>query len=414
MRPYLRVANVYEDRIDLTDVKEMDFTGVFDRYRLTPGDVLLNEGQTPELLGRPAIYRGVPEEIAFTNSLIRFQAGDAVTPEWALTVFRYYMHSGRFKRESRITTNIAHLSATRFKTVEFPVPPLREQRRIVEILEDHLSRLDAGGKVLDAAVDRVNALGRSTMLRALVADEVSAVVSMRGADWGAPEEPTVRLPTGWRWTRWGDIGTSQNGKAFPSKEYQDTGVKLLRPGNMRLGGNLDWSGSSTRRLPLQYADSHLKWMIQPGDLVMNLTAQSLRDDFLGRVCLVREGDEALLNQRIARLQTKAVSADFALTVFRSPLFREYVKSLNTGSMIQHMFTSQIERFWFPLAPSGDQEAVVQKARTVTDASARLRAESSGLRPRLRGMRQAVLAAAFEGKLTGRHTDREVVEEMASV
>ncbi|MGW3465212.1 restriction endonuclease subunit S, partial [Streptomyces olivaceoviridis] len=51
MRPYLRVANVFEDRIDTSDVMEMDFSGVWEKYRLEPGDVLLNEGQSPHLVG---------------------------------------------------------------------------------------------------------------------------------------------------------------------------------------------------------------------------------------------------------------------------------------------------------------------------------------------------------------------------
>ena len=129
MRPYLRVANVFEDRIDDGDVMSMDMTDAeWDRFRLRDGDVLLNEGQSPELLGRPAIYHGAPPDVAFTNSLIRFQASDGVDPEWALLVFRSHMHNRRFMRESQITTNIAHLAAGRFKTVEFPIPPLPEQR----------------------------------------------------------------------------------------------------------------------------------------------------------------------------------------------------------------------------------------------------------------------------------------------
>lgn len=134
MRPYLRVANVFEDRIDDGDVMSMDMTDAeWERFKLRDGDVLLNEGQTPELLGRPAIYRGDPPEVAFTNSLIRFQASDDVDPEWALLVFRSHMHNRRFMRESQITTNIAHLAAGRFKTVEFPLPPLDEQRvRVAE------------------------------------------------------------------------------------------------------------------------------------------------------------------------------------------------------------------------------------------------------------------------------------------
>jgi len=134
MRPYLRVANVFEDHIDTTDVKEMHWAdGTFERFRLHRGDILLNEGQTPDLLGRPAMYRGEPAEVAFTNSLIRFKAGTGVLPEFALLVFRRHMHAGRFKQESRITTNIAHLSAARLKPIEFPIPPVAEQQRLVEI-----------------------------------------------------------------------------------------------------------------------------------------------------------------------------------------------------------------------------------------------------------------------------------------
>ncbi|TDC43733.1 restriction endonuclease subunit S [Micromonospora sp. KC213] len=143
MRPYLRVANVFEDRIDTADVMEMDFPpAVFEKFKLLPGDILLNEGQSPELLGRPALYRGVPADVAFTNSLLRFRASPEVDPEWALLVFRRHMHAGRFSSEVRITTNIAHLSSSRFKSVEFPIPPLVEQREIVARTSERLSGVE--------------------------------------------------------------------------------------------------------------------------------------------------------------------------------------------------------------------------------------------------------------------------------
>lgn len=132
MRPYLRVQNVFEDKIDLSDVMEMDFPPEdFEKYQLTYGDILLNEGQSPEFLGRPAMYRDELPGVCFTNTLIRFQAFDVVNRDFALLVFRHYMHSGRFSREGKITTNIAHLSAGRFSEIEFPVPSLDEQQEIV-------------------------------------------------------------------------------------------------------------------------------------------------------------------------------------------------------------------------------------------------------------------------------------------
>lgn len=167
MRAYLRVANVFEDRIDTSDVMQMDFSGgAFERFRLEPGDLLLNEGQSPHLLGRPAIYRGQPPEVAFTNSLLRFRAREDVLPEWALLVFRRHMRSGRFMRESRITTNIAHLSAGRLKGVEFPIPPVAEQRRILADVEAKLTLIQASERAAAAAVDRGRALRRALLAAA--------------------------------------------------------------------------------------------------------------------------------------------------------------------------------------------------------------------------------------------------------
>lgn len=166
MRPYLRVANVFEDCIDTSDLMEMDFPPeIFERFRLSEGDILLNEGQSPEYLGRPAMYRGIPEEVAFTNSLLRFRAGPEVDPEWALLVFRRHMHAGRFMQETRITTNIAHLSASRFKSVEFPVPPLEEQRQIVARVTDTLIELGR----LSAQVNQAKAQS-AVLRRALLSD----------------------------------------------------------------------------------------------------------------------------------------------------------------------------------------------------------------------------------------------------
>lgn len=167
MRPYLRVANVFEDRIDTRDVKEMHWPDdTFERFRLIPGDILLNEGQTPEFLGRPAMYRGTPENVAFTNSLLRFQAHAEIDPEFALLVFRRHMHAGRFTRESRITTNIAHLSASRLKPIEFPIPPLADQRVLVAEVHDRLGTVARLGAALDQAEQRGKALRRAVLAAA--------------------------------------------------------------------------------------------------------------------------------------------------------------------------------------------------------------------------------------------------------
>ncbi|MFY4717596.1 restriction endonuclease subunit S [Streptomyces sp. LaBMicrA B280] len=193
MRPYLRVANVFEDRIDISSLMEMHWPEeTFERFRLHPGDVLLNEGQSPEWLGRPAIYRGIPEKVAFTNSLLRFKAREGVLPEFALLVFRRHMHAGRFARESRITTNIAHLSATRLKKIEFPVPPLEEQLRIIETADTKLTAV----KQLEAeiAVARRKA---TSLRRSLLAAAFSGRLTGAASDVEQVEEIAADIVEAW-------------------------------------------------------------------------------------------------------------------------------------------------------------------------------------------------------------------------
>jgi type I restriction enzyme, S subunit len=129
-RPYMRVANVYEDRLALSDVLSMDFDKAdFAAYRLKYGDILLNEGQSTELVGRPAMWRDELANCCFQNTLVRFQANTKRTiPEFALAVFIYYLRSGEFAKVSSKTSNVAHLGASRFAAMPFPLPPLTLQR----------------------------------------------------------------------------------------------------------------------------------------------------------------------------------------------------------------------------------------------------------------------------------------------
>jgi hypothetical protein len=156
MRSYLRVANVLEDQIDFSDLKRMNFSPKeADIYRLQGGDVLLNEGQSPELVGRPALYKGEIKELYFQNHLIRFRASRHIVPEFALLVFRHYMHSGVFRQISRWSTNIANMGLTRFRSLPFPVPPREEQELIVT---EARRRLDATTAQLLAVRTSLNRL----------------------------------------------------------------------------------------------------------------------------------------------------------------------------------------------------------------------------------------------------------------
>ncbi|MHB8300710.1 MAG: restriction endonuclease subunit S, partial [Dermatophilaceae bacterium] len=139
MRPYLRAANVGWAGLKLDDIKSMNFSdSEMGIYQLSPGDVLLNEASgSPGEVGKPALWSGELDECAFQNTLIRIRPHD-VEPRYLLHYFRYVALTGGFSGHAR-GVGIHHLSRARIAGWSTPIPPPDEQRRIVDILEDHLS-----------------------------------------------------------------------------------------------------------------------------------------------------------------------------------------------------------------------------------------------------------------------------------
>jgi len=174
LRPYLRVANVFEDRIDTSDVLSMNFSpSDFATYELKHGDILLNEGQSLELVGRAAMYRSEVPGACFQNTLIRFSPYEGLDRNYALMVFLAYLHNKRFQKAARWTVNIAHLGAERLSKIEFPLSPLDEQVRIVSEVERRLSVLKTLESQLSANLARAEQLRQSVLLKAFAGQLVS-------------------------------------------------------------------------------------------------------------------------------------------------------------------------------------------------------------------------------------------------
>jgi type I restriction enzyme, S subunit len=172
MVDYLRVANVFEDRIDTSDVMRMHFSPENEAlFKLEFNDILLNEGQSLELVGRPAIFRDELPRACFTNTLVRFRCERSVLPDYALAVFRHYMHSGQFRQIATITTNIAHLGANRFAEMAFPLPSHEEQKEIVKVLTKRLEGITQQFECLDHSL-RQSATQRQNILRAAFAGKL--------------------------------------------------------------------------------------------------------------------------------------------------------------------------------------------------------------------------------------------------
>jgi type I restriction enzyme S subunit len=155
-RPYVRVANVFESKIDVSDLLSMDFDERdFAAYRLSHGDVLLNEGQSIELVGRPAMWRDEVKDCCFQNTLVRFRCDPAkVVSEFALAAFLRMYNDGHLRKIASKTSNVAHLGAGRFAKLLIVLPPLPLQTTFAK----QAKCLESLGRHLDAAAAKADAM----------------------------------------------------------------------------------------------------------------------------------------------------------------------------------------------------------------------------------------------------------------
>ena len=108
------------------------------RTKLQLNDVLLT---TVGTIGRTAIYRGVPEKVTFQRSVsILRPMREKITPQYLKYFFDSITHV--LTSESRGVAQQG-IYLNQLKRIKVSYPPLPEQQEIVEILEDHLTHLDA-------------------------------------------------------------------------------------------------------------------------------------------------------------------------------------------------------------------------------------------------------------------------------
>jgi type I restriction enzyme S subunit len=163
MRKYMRAANVTWDGIDLSDVKEMDFSPrEQETYRLRNGDILLSEasGSISEV-GKPAIWKDQLPESYLQNTLIRVRPYQD-SSEYLYYHFLYDALAERFRKIAK-GVGIHHLGAENLSNWVVSLPPLEEQRRIVAKVERRLSVARQVESAVEEAMVRASRLRQAVL-----------------------------------------------------------------------------------------------------------------------------------------------------------------------------------------------------------------------------------------------------------
>jgi len=135
--PYLRVANVQDGHIDLSEVKTIAIRrDELARFLIRDGDVLLTEGGDLDKLGRGFIWRGQIANCVHQNHVFAVRAHrDVLLPEFLAYLVQSPYGRAYFLAVAHKTTNLATINSTKLKAFPVPLPPLDEQREIVRVLE---------------------------------------------------------------------------------------------------------------------------------------------------------------------------------------------------------------------------------------------------------------------------------------
>lgn len=173
LRPYLRVNDVQWRKISVADLPMMDFPpDAQERYRLEPGDLLINEGGS--YVGRSAMWRGEMEECYYQKALHRARP---LNDERDTAEFLYFIMEMATQRSVFIAggnqTTIDHLTAEQLRAYRFPFPPLPEQEAIVDFLEPRIQTFEALDEHINCSIERLIEY-RAALVTAAVTGKVTA------------------------------------------------------------------------------------------------------------------------------------------------------------------------------------------------------------------------------------------------
>ncbi|HHQ4681848.1 TPA: restriction endonuclease subunit S [Aeromonas veronii] len=136
--PYLRVANVYRGRLELSEIKTMQVTEVEqERVALVKNDILIVEGHgNKEEIGRCAMWDGSIENMIHQNHLIRVRViNNRVLPQYLTDFINSEGGRGQLIGASNTTSGLNTISTRLVKETAVLIPDLHIQERYIQIFK---------------------------------------------------------------------------------------------------------------------------------------------------------------------------------------------------------------------------------------------------------------------------------------
>ncbi len=305
--------------------------------------------------------------------------------------FLYYLFSNLDLSSLDRSTAIPGLNRNDAYAVNIPFPPLPEQERIVAKIEELFTQLEAG----TAALRRVQA-----GLKRYKAAVLKAAVEGRLLD-GGTRVKEGELPEGWRWVTVSQIGSKNEqtvltgpfGSNLGREDFVSSGIPILTIGCLTEQG-LDLT--KAKYISKEKAKELDRYTVRKGDLLFSRMAT------VGRAGLVTNKHEgSIFNYHLMRLRlsSEVINPNYFLAYVRgAKIVINYVKEVNHGATRDGINTEQLLALPILLPPLHEQSCIVAEIDRRLSVAQRIETFVEQSLKRSARLRQAVLKAAFEGRL----------------
>ena len=352
------------------------------------------------------------------------------TPSTNLPFFGYLLRAIDLASMDR-STAIPGLSRSDYNEVEFPLPALPEQHRIVAEIEKQFTRLDASVAALKrvqvnlkryrASVLKAACEGKLVPTEAELAQSegrdyepadrlLERILSERRARWDSQEkrrgkykEPVTpdtsdlpELPKGWVWATVAQVAQIQGGiQKQPKRAPADSPFPYLRVANV-LRGSLDLE--EVHRIEL-FSGELDKLRLFSGDLL--IVEGNGSPSQIGRMAIWKGEIEDCVHQNHiirARLYGGLIP-QYAESYWNSPIgTSEVSKVASSTSGLYTLSVSKVSGLPIPLPPLTEQRRIVAEVGRRLSVIQRTEAAVEANLARAERLRQSILKQAFSGKL----------------
>ena len=313
---------------------------------------------------KSVIFNNLPNNIGSGTTELTVLRSLGVYSKFYLLLFKSDWYVSQGTKEFKGVVGQQRVNKYIFTDLIVPVPPLEEQKRIVFEVEKWFSliaKLDeskhhinstinmAKSKILDLAI-------QGKLIPQDPSDEPAIELLKRiNPDFKPCDNSHYEnLPQGWTICRMGDVIRLISGTSYDKSDVQDSGIKILRGGNVQDGEILERDDDVYVQMSREIDECN----VRIGDIV--IVASTGSADLIGKAGYIRKEYKhtqigAFL--RIARPNIREMSPYLNL-IFSSEIYRSHIREMAKGTNINNIKAAYINDFAIPLPPIAEQVRIV--------------------------------------------------------